>query len=139
MLPWEGIYVDLLVQREENEKLERNKNKVDNMNFLKNWLATGWAGFKHGCKSIWHFIEVEIPELMSNWRLVPRLLMLAYGWAFLDVINWFMALENPNNAQAGLVSVVVGAGAGWFAIYVNGKPSKVRIKNNTNTITIYNL
>ena len=52
------------------------------MNFLKNWLTTGWAGFKHGVKSLWHFIEVEIPELMSNWRLVPRLLMLAYGWAF---------------------------------------------------------
>ena len=98
------------------------------MNFLKNMLTTGWNGFKHGCKSVWHFIEVEIPELMSNWRLVPRLLMIAYGWAFLDVINWFMALENPNNAQAGLVSVVVGAGAGWFAIYVNGKPTKVKNK-----------
>ena len=53
----------------------------------------------------------------------------AYGWAFLDVINWFMALENPNNAQAGLVSVVVGAGAGWFAIYVNGKATKIKNKD----------
>ena len=69
------------------------------MNFLKTCLQQVGNGFKHGCKSVWHFIEVEIPELMSNWRLVPRLLMIAYGWAFLDVINWFMALENPNNAQ----------------------------------------
>ena len=30
-----------------------------------------------------------------------------------------MALPEPNNAQAGLVSVVVGAGAAWFGLYVN--------------------
>ena len=53
-------------------------------------LNDGWSGFKYVVKQLWHFIEVEIPELMSNWRLVPRLLMLAYGWAFLDVINWFL-------------------------------------------------
>ena len=96
---------------------------------IKNLFGSGWSGIKYGIKQLWHFIEVEIPELMSNWRLVTRLLMVAYAWAFLDVINWFMALENPNNAQAGLVSVVVGAGAGWFAIYVNGKPSKVKNKD----------
>ena len=96
---------------------------------IKNLFGSGWSGIKYGIKQLWHFIEVEIPELMSNWRLVPRLLMVAYAWAFLDVINWFMALENPNNAQAGLVSVVVGAGAGWFAIYDNGKPSKVKNKD----------
>ena len=55
-------------------------------------------------------------------------MMVAYGCAFYEVITWFMALDNPNNAQAELVSVVVGAGAGWFAIYVNGKPSKVKHK-----------
>ena len=100
------------------------------MNFLKNWLTTGWAGFKHGVKSLWHFIEVEIPELMSNWRLVPRLLMVAYAWAFLDVINWFMALENPNNAQAGLVSVVVGQALGGlqYTLTVNLLKLKTRIK-----------
>ena len=96
---------------------------------IKNIFTGGWTNFKYGVKQVWHFIEVEIPELMSNWRLVPRLLMIAYGWAFLDVINWFMALENPNNAQAGLVSVVVGAGAGWFAIYVNGKATKIKNKD----------
>ena len=30
-----------------------------------------------------------------------------------------MLLEDPNMAQAGLVSVVVGAGAAWFGLYVN--------------------
>jgi len=95
---------------------------------IKSMFGAGWSGFKYGCSQLWHFISVEIPELMSNWRLIPRLMMVAYGWAFYEVIQWFMALENPNNAQAGLVSVVVGAGAGWFAIYVNGKASKIKNK-----------
>ena len=92
---------------------------------INNFLNSGWNGFKYAVKQLWHFIEIEIPELISNYRMVPRLMMVAYGWAFMEVITWFMALEAPNNAQAGLVSVVVGAGAGWFAIYVNGKKSKI--------------
>jgi hypothetical protein len=44
---------------------------------------------------------------------------------FYEVVQWFMALPDPNNAQAGLVSVVVGAGAAWFGLYVNsGDKSK---------------
>jgi hypothetical protein len=37
-----------------------------------------------------------------------------------------MVLENPNTQQAGLVSIVVGAGAAWFGLYVNStaSPSK---------------
>ena len=42
-------------------------------------FGTGWSGFKYGCSQLWHFIEVEIPELISNWRLVPRLMMIAYA------------------------------------------------------------
>ena len=36
--------------------------------------------------------------------------MVLYGIVFYNTMQWFMALENPNNAQAGFVSVVVGAG-----------------------------
>ena len=52
--------------------------------------------------------------------------MVLYGIVFYNTMQWFMALENPNNAQAGFVSVVVGAGAAWFGLYVNGKSSKVQ-------------
>jgi len=34
-----------------------------------------------------------------------------------------MSLPDPTNAQSGFVSVMVGAGAGFFGIYVNGKAS----------------
>ena len=84
----------------------------------------------------WYFLKTEIPQLMSNWRIVPRGLMLAYGLAFYNTINWFMVLENPNNAQAGFVSVVVGAGAAWFAIYVNGKPTIITDSKEEQTLIV---
>tara|TARA_R110000824_G_scaffold121266_1_gene277315 strand:+ start:735 stop:842 length:108 start_codon:yes stop_codon:yes gene_type:complete len=35
-----------------------------------------------------------------------------------------MDLSSPNNAQAGFVSVIVGAGAAWFGLYLNGGNKK---------------
>jgi len=43
-----------------------------------------------------------------------------------------MNLTDPNNAQAGFVSVVVGAGAAWFGIYVNGTKASVKNKGCNN-------
>ena len=40
-----------------------------------------------------------------------------------------MNLTEPNNAQAGFVSVVVGAGAAWFGLYVNGGKSRVEVSS----------
>ena len=88
---------------------------------------------KNTIKTVWWFFKEELPQFLSNWRTVPRLMMVLYGFAFYEVVTWFMALENPNNAQAGFVSVVVGAGAAWFGLYVNGKSSKVQSKKYKDT------
>lgn len=61
------------------------------------------------------------PEWLDKWRIWPRLIITLYGVAFIRCTEWFMHLENPSNAQAGFVSVIVGAGAGFFGIYMNGK------------------
>ncbi|BAV81200.1 hypothetical protein [Vibrio phage VCPH] len=37
---------------------------------------------------------------------------------------WGMGLPNITAAQAGLVTAVIGAGAGFFGFYVNSKPDK---------------
>ena len=79
-------------------------------------------------KWCWWFLKEELPQFLSNWRTVPRLMMIAYAYAFIEVIQWFMALEGPKNADAGLVSVVVGAGAAWFGLYVNGKKTRINDK-----------
>ena len=42
-----------------------------------------------------------------------------------------MNLSEPNNAQAGFVSVVVGAGAAWFGLYVNGNRASVQVSSKT--------
>ena len=39
-----------------------------------------------------------------------------------------MKLPEPNNAQEGFVSVVVGAGAAWFGLYVNKGRSTVSVQ-----------
>ena len=67
------------------------------------------------------------PEKLNSWRIVPRALILSYMVVFYQTCNWFMNLPDPNNAQAGFVSVVVGAGAAWFGLYVNGGRASVQV------------
>ena len=73
------------------------------------------------------------PERLSAWRIVPRLLILSYMVVFYQTCNWFMNLPDPNNAQAGFVSVVVGAGAAWFGLYVNGNRATVQVQSKMET------
>ena len=73
------------------------------------------------------------PEKLSAWRIVPRMLILSYMLVFYQTCTWFMNLPDPNNAQAGFVSVVVGAGAAWFGIYVNGTRTSVSVSAKTET------
>lgn len=70
------------------------------------------------------------PELLDRWRIWPRLIITLYGIAFYRTTDWFMSLPDPSNAQAGFVSVIVGAGAGFYGIYVNGKSSDNRSSTN---------
>ena len=63
------------------------------------------------------------PEYFSRWRLFPRAFISVYIYLLYDVCQWFMSLPDPNTQQAGLVSVIVGAGAAWFGLYVSSGKS----------------
>ena len=63
----------------------------------------------------------KIAGMMDKFRLIPRLIMIAYIYAFYSATTWFMALPDPTNAQAAFISTIVGAGAAFFGLYV-GKP-----------------
>ena len=63
----------------------------------------------------------KISGMMDKFRLIPRLIMIAYIYAFYSATTWFMALSDPTNAQAAFISTIVGAGAAFFGLYV-GKP-----------------
>ena len=73
------------------------------------------------------------PEGLSAWRIIPRLLILSYMIVFYQTCNWFMSIPDPNNAQAGFVSVVVGAGAAWFGLYVNGNRASIQVQSKMET------
>ena len=63
----------------------------------------------------------KLAGLLDKFRVIPRLGMLAYIFAFYTSVKWFMGLTDPTNAQAMFISTIVGAGAAFFGLYV-GKP-----------------
>jgi len=58
-----------------------------------------------------------------------------YIYLLYDVVQWFMALPDPNTQQAGLVSVLVGSGAAWFGLYVNSSSTKFEVIEAETTAT----
>jgi hypothetical protein len=76
------------------------------------------------------------PYWFDKLRLFPRIFISVYIYMFYDVVDWFMTLPDPSMAQAGLVSVVTGAGAAWFGLYVNssnGSGDKIVVQTTTST------
>lgn len=66
----------------------------------------------------------KFAEGMDALRIWPRVFISLYMVLLYDTTVWFMALKDPSNAQAGLISVIVGAGAAWFGAYVNSGKKK---------------
>jgi len=62
---------------------------------------------------------MEFAEVLDAYRIFPRAFIVTYMVILLKTINWFMTLPDPNASQAGLISVVVGAGAAWFGLYTS--------------------
>jgi len=65
---------------------------------------------------------IDLATMVDAWRIFPRVFICTYIYLLYKVVVWFMALPDPNMNQAGLVSVVVGAGAAWFGLYTQSKP-----------------
>lgn len=76
------------------------------------------------------------PYWIDKLRIFPRAFISVYIYVFYTVIEWFMSIPEPNMAQAGLVSVVTGAGAAWFGLYVNsgnGNTNKIVVETATDS------
>lgn len=58
-------------------------------------------------------------EVVDAYRLVPRLLLVGYGWMLARVSLWFMALVEPSGPQAAFVATVWGAAVGITGFYVS--------------------
>lgn len=55
---------------------------------------------------------------IENLRIIPRLLMMTMLVMTYRVVEWFMALPDPNPEQAALVSVMTGALTGAFGLFL---------------------
>jgi hypothetical protein len=58
-------------------------------------------------------------KMVDAWRLIPRLFLGVYVYLLYYATFWFMDLPEPSIEQSGLISILVGAGAAWFGLYVN--------------------
>ena len=70
----------------------------------------------------------QLADAIDAWRVFPRLFISVYLYLLFTTVHWFMALEDPSMPQSGLISIIVGAGAAWFGLYVNsGRKDPIRI------------
>ena len=83
-------------------------------------------------KNPWQKV-IHLAAAVDSWRIFPRLFLSVYIFLLYYSTMWFMNLPDPNNAQAGFVSVVVGAGAAWFGLYVNGNKAAVQVQSRMET------
>jgi hypothetical protein len=70
--------------------------------------------------------------IVDDWKVIPRLMMLAVTVLTYQAVHWYMALPDPTVQQSGLVSVCMGALTGCFGIWM-GKESKTSVTNTSST------
>ena len=66
---------------------------------------------------------VNMMTLIDEYKVMPRLMMLAVTVLTYQSVHWYMGLDNPSVQQSGLVSVCMGALTGCFGIWM-GKEAK---------------
>lgn len=59
------------------------------------------------------------PEQFNKWRVVPRVLVFLYGYICYQTAEWFTSLQAPTTEQVAYATVIWGAAAAWFGLYVN--------------------
>ena len=62
---------------------------------------------------------LQFADVIDAYRLFPRAFIGTYLYLLIETTKWFMTIPEPNASQAGLISVVVGAGAAWFGLYTS--------------------
>ena len=62
---------------------------------------------------------IHLSKMIDSWRIWPRAFLSVYIFLIYYVVMWFLDLESPTMEQSGLLSILVGAGAAWFGLYVN--------------------
>ena len=72
---------------------------------------------------------IHLSHMIDAWRIWPRAFLSVYIFLIYYVVMWFLELEAPTMEQSGLLSILVGAGAAWFGLYVNSAAKEHADKN----------
>lgn len=67
---------------------------------------------------------IHLAKAIDSWRIFPRIFITTYIYLLYAVVVWYMDLADPTMEQSGLVSIVVGAGAAWFGLYLGSGKTK---------------
>jgi len=59
---------------------------------------------------------IFVAQAVDSWRIFPRAFLSIYMYLLYYTTFWFMDLPEPSFEQSGLISIVVGAGTGWFGL-----------------------
>lgn len=64
---------------------------------------------------------MKLAQILNELRVVPRIMLFTYTAAWYQTITWYMELVDPTAEQTAFASLVTGAGAAWFGLYLGGK------------------
>ena len=73
---------------------------------------------------------IFLAKAVDAWRIWPRAFLSVYIFLIYFVVMWFLDLEAPTMEQSGLISILVGAGAAWFGLYVNSAAKEHSTNND---------
>ena len=104
--------------------MSRNEVEIDLSKFME--MVTENNDLKQKIWELEHDSKVNpwqkyifLAKAVDAWRIWPRAFLTVYIVLVYYSAMWFMDLESPNIEQSGLISILVGAGAAWFGLYVN--------------------
>jgi hypothetical protein len=62
--------------------------------------------------------------VIDDWKIVPRLMMLAITVMCFQVTTWFITLQDPTLNQSGFCSIIFGCFSGCFAVWLGRETNK---------------
>ena len=104
--------------------MSRNEVEIDLSKFME--MVTENNDLKQKIWELEHDSKVNpwqkyifLAKAVDAWRIWPRAFLSVYIFLIYWVVMWFLDLPEPSMEQSGLISILVGAGAAWFGLYVN--------------------
>ena len=104
--------------------MSRNEVEIDLSKFMEmvtenNELKQKLFELEHDDKKNPYQNWIHLARGIDAWRIWPRAFLSVYIFLIYYVVMWFINLPEPTMEQSGLISILVGAGAAWFGLYVN--------------------